>query len=129
MMQKIRGDLTRPNFTNKLNSSVFQLEIMAAFPATANFHNSKNKRIESALQLCLMRSDPHPGILESNSKLERCTLGYVLHIKNKLKLKTDLQHEPEDAHLIASMRLDLPAPLGPITAVKSLKGPIICFPA
>lgn len=27
-------------------------------------------------------------------------------------------------HLIASMRFDLPAPLGPMTAVKFLKGPI-----
>ena len=30
--------------------------------------------------------------------------------------------------LIASIRFDLPAPLGPITAVKSEKGPITCWP-
>lgn len=35
---------------------------------------------------------------------------------------------PSRAHLIASMRFDFPAPLGPITAVKSLKGPIFWIP-
>ena len=30
---------------------------------------------------------------------------------------------------MASIRFDFPAPFGPMTAEKSLNGPIICFPA
>lgn len=87
------------------------------------------KRIRSPLQpkLHLMQRNE-----QCHAPLSRCPCNSLIGkacSAHKHQRPRSVNNLATPAYLIASIRLDFPAPLGPITAVKSLKGPMDWAPA